>query len=165
MDRRAVLALGVLLVVAGCATTGPSLTPSASATSTATPVSDPQRDRVQASLESERGMTFEPAGPHHLLGTAADGTQLDLVGVPVEEVVLSLPTRDRAAMVETGIAYLPKLRALLQGPSPFWNAVADALRCREDPAASCLETAGQANVTARFNDGGPGFIVLVVTRD
>lgn len=163
--RRIGLALCLALVLGGCATTGPSATPSAASTSTATPASDPQRDRIQASLESERGMTFEPAGPHHLLGTEADGTQLDLIGVPVEEVVLSLPTADRAAMVATGLAYLPKLRALLQGPTPFWNTVADALRCREDPAAACLETAGQANVAARFTDGGDDFVVLVVTRD
>jgi len=165
MDRRAAVVLGLALAVTGCATTSPSVAPSASPTSTPTPESDPQRDRVQASLEAELGMTFEPAGPHHLLGTAPDGTQLDLVGVPVEEVVLSIPSADRAMMVDTGLAYLPKLRALLRGPTPFWDAVTAALRCREDPVAACVESVGQANTTARFPDGGPDFVVLVVTRD
>jgi len=153
------------MALVGCSATSSPATPSASPTSAASPAGDPQRDRIQASLEAELGMTFAPAGPHHVLGTAPDGTQLDLVGVPVEEVVLSLRTADRAAMVTTGLAYLPKLRALLQGPTPFWDTVTTALRCRENPAASCVETVGQANVAARFSDGGPDFLVLVVTRD
>jgi len=144
----------VALVLAGCAF-GPSPTP--------TPghdPHDPQAERVIVALAEELGMTFEPAGPHHRLGRAADGTQLDLIGVPVEQVVLSVPAPDP----EAGLAYLPHVRDLLHGPDRIYDWVAAMLACRADPDRACEEEVAQGNLEARFSDGGPDFVVVTIGR-
>jgi hypothetical protein len=142
----------------------------APATSLAPPASDhgehdPAAERVKEALGDEFGMTFEPAGPHHEQGTAADDVELDLVGVPVEEVVLSLPSRDHSAAAATGLAYLPHLRDLLHGPDPVWDWIAEELACREDAEADCNVSTTQGNLTARFTDQDKDYIVLVIRRD
>jgi hypothetical protein len=85
--------------------------------------------------------------------------------VPVEEVILSLPARDRSAAVATGLTYLPHLRDLLHGPGPVWDWIAEELACREDTDARCNVATTQGNVSARFTDQDRGDIVLVLTRD
>jgi hypothetical protein len=42
-------------------------------------------------LTSATGMAFGSAGPHHVVGRAPDGVELDIVGSPVTQVVLSVP--------------------------------------------------------------------------
>jgi hypothetical protein len=159
MRRR--LRLGVLvLALTGCAAPSISLTPSISPHAE----HDAQADRVKAALSDAFGMTFEPAGPHHQLGTAPDGVQLDLVGEPVEEVVLSLPSADRSAAADAGLAYLPHLRDLLHGPSAVWDWVADALVCRAAEGGVCQAFMTQGELTARFTDGGPDYLVLEISR-
>lgn len=141
--------------------------PSASATPAASHAHDVRTERAMAALEVELDMTFEPAGPHHLLGTAPDGTQLDIVGVPVEQVVLSVPSGEPDRLAELATPYLPHLRDLVQGPTPLWEWVTQGLLCRQDPdraVASCEASRRQGNLTARFSDGGPDFVVLSVTR-
>ncbi|HEX6139982.1 MAG TPA: hypothetical protein VF013_05885 [Candidatus Limnocylindria bacterium] len=123
---------------------------------------DPQAERVKSALADEFGMAFEPAGPHHELGKADDGVQLDLVGVPVEEVVLSLPADDREVAVATGLAYLPHLRDLLHGADPVWDAVAASLACRRDAAADCPGDFAQGNLEARFTGDETEYLVLVI---
>lgn len=143
-----------LVLLAGCAF-GPSPTP--------TPghdTHDPQTERVIAALGTELGMTFEPAGPHHRLGRAPDGTELDLIGVPVEQVILSVP----ADGTEAGLAYLPHLRDLLHGPDRVYDWVAAMLACRADADRSCEERFAQGNLEARFSDGGPDYVVVTVAR-
>jgi len=149
------------LAIGGCAAPAVSLAPPASdhgAHGAAT-------ERVKGALADAFAMTFEPAGPHHELGTAADDVELDLVGVPVDEVILSLPGNDRSLAVATGLAYLPHLRDLLYGPGPVWDWVAEALACREDRDASCNLSVSQGNLTARFTEQDQDYIVLVITRE
>jgi hypothetical protein len=121
---------------------------------------DPQTERVIGALTAELGMAFEPAGPHHLLGTAPDGTELDLVGVPAQQVILSLP----ADRTEAGLAYLPHIRDLLHGPDRVYDWVAAMLACRADADRACEERFAQGNVEARFSEGGPDYVVVTVTR-
>ena len=149
------------LAVSGCAAPATSLAPPASDHGE----HDPATERVKQSLSDEFEMTFEPAGPHHELGTAPDGVELDLVGVPVEEIILSVPARDRSAAVATGLVYLPHLRDLLHGPGPVWDWIAEELACHEDPDASCNVSTAQGNLTAEFPEQDDEFIVLVITRE
>lgn len=146
--------IAAVLALGGCAlASSPTPTPGHAA-------HDPQAERVIAALGTELGMTFEPAGPHHRLGRAPDGTELDLVGVPVEQVILSLPADDP----EAGLAYLPHLRDLLHGPDRVYDWVAAMLACRRDPQRSCEERMAQGNLAARFSDGGPDFVVVTIGR-
>jgi hypothetical protein len=144
----------VALLLAGCAL-GPS--------PTQTPGHDghdPQAERVIGALGEELGMIFEPAGPHHQLGKAPDGTQLDLIGVPAEQVVLSVPADDP----EAGLAYLPHIRDLFHGPDRIYDWVAAMLACRTDVARACEVALAQGNLEARFSDGGPDYIVVAIGR-
>ena len=138
----------------------------AACTGSATPAAsshaghDPQADRVRAALEREQGMTFEPAGPHHLLGTAPDGVELDLVGVPVEAVVLSVPVGDP----EAGLDYLPHVRDLLHGPDPVYDWAAAMLACRTGSARRCETRLERGNLLAEFTSEGPDFVVVSFSR-
>jgi hypothetical protein len=160
MPKRFLIGL-LALAISGCAAPAVSLAPPASDHGE----HDAATERVKEALADAFGMAFEPAGPHHELGTTRDDVQLDLVGVPVEEIVLSLPSRDRPAAVAAGLAYLPHLRDLLHGPDPVWDWMAEALACREDADASCNVSTSQGNLGARFSEGGRDYIVLVITRD
>jgi hypothetical protein len=160
MGTRFLIAV-LAVTIAGCATPAASLPPPASDHA----AHDAATERLKEALADAFDMSFEPAGPHHELGTAPDDVELDLVGVPVEEVILSLPSRDRSAAVATGLAYLPHLRGLLHGPDPVWDWVVDELACREDEDASCNVSTSQGNLTARFTDQDEDFIVLVLTRE
>jgi hypothetical protein len=149
------VALGVALIVLLAACANPA-TPVASSHA----LHDPQADRVRAAMESDLGVTFEPAGPHHVLGRAPDGTEIDLVGVPVEEVVLSAPIGD----LQAGLDYLPHIRDLLHGPGPVYDWVADMLACRTDAAGRCQTRFEQGNLVAEFTSEGPAFVVLSISR-
>jgi hypothetical protein len=154
--RRAAL-LGLAgWVLAACSPADPTSTQVASDHA----AHDPQADRVVVALEAERQMTFEPAGPHHRLGVAPDGVELDLVGVPVVEIVLSIPADDP----ELGHAYLPHLRDLLHGPDRVYDWVAAMLACRVDPERTCEERFSQGNLEAAFSDGGPDYVVVSLSH-
>ncbi len=144
------LALAPVLVAA-CAS--PATPPAASHAG-----HDPQADRARAAMETELGVEFESAGPHHVLGRAPDGTEIDLVGVPVEEVVLSVP----AGAPEAGLPFLPHIRDLLHGPGPVYDWMADMLACRTDAAHDCEARFEQGNLVAEFTSEGPEFVVLSV---
>ena len=162
MRRGAVVAT---LAVALVACAAPVVSPSESSSPSAAAHSqDPLADSVKADLADAFGMIFAPAGPHHEIGRAPDGVELDLVGVPVEEIVLSLPTADRAVAMAVGREYVPHLRELLGGPASAWDWVSDQLQCREDPAATCEQRLARAHLSARFTaHGEQDFIVLVVS--
>ena len=153
--RTLTLLVALLLTLTACAAT-PSPSPAASAHTQ----HDPQLERVKAALRDAFDMSFEPAGPHHEVGTAPDAVELDLVGVPVEEVVLSVPRNEP----ELGIRYLPHLRELLRGPAPLWEWMEDGLTCRRDEPAVCQPEISQGNLTARFTEGDRTYIVLVIAR-
>lgn len=150
----------LVLAITGCATPATSLAPPASDHTG----HDAAAERAKDALAEAFGMSFEPAGPYHELGTAPDGVELDLIGVPVEEVVLSLPSDDRAAAVVAGLAYLPHLRDMLHGPGPVWDWLADELACRRSAGARCNVSVSRGNLTARFTDDGQDYIVLAITR-
>jgi hypothetical protein len=144
------------MLAAGLSACGLAATPAASPHA----AHDPQLERVSAALAAELGMQFEPAGPHHVLGTAPDGVELDLVGVPVEEVVLSVPIDDPTS----GLTYLPHIRELLHGPDPVYDWTAAMLTCRTDAAADCETRREQGNLAAEFTSEGPEYVVVSLSR-
>ena len=148
-----------LLFVAGLLLAGCAGTLSASPTATTHAAHDPQLERFKAALGDAFGMTFAPAGPHHEIGRAPDAIELDLVGVPVEEGVLSVPRIEP----ELAIAYLPHLRDLLHGPAPLWRWIEEGLTCRRDTSV-CEPVMSQGNLMARFTEGDPAYVVLVIAR-
>jgi hypothetical protein len=153
MPHRAwLLALGPMLLVACAQSASPAASSHAG--------HDPQADRVRAALETEMGMTFEAAGPHHEVGSAPDGVELDLVGVPIEQVVLSLPADDP----EAGLDYLPHIRDLLHGPDRVYDWVAAMLACRTDASRRCEADFAQGNLRAEFTSEGPDFVVVAISR-
>lgn len=156
MTRAAVAAgaLAALLALAGCGLpVAPSPTPDPHAGHTAAD------QRVIDALAADLGLAFEPAGPHHAVGTGPDGVEVDLVGVPVAQVVLSIPADDP----EAGLAYLPHLRDLLHGPSRVYDWVAAGLACRAGDGP-CDDEFAQGNLEARFTDADDAFVVLSLSR-
>jgi hypothetical protein len=143
------------LILAACAAP-----PAPGPTATSHAAHDPRAERVMAELSAGMGMSFGSAGPHHQLGRGPGGVELDLVGVPVEQVILSVPADDP----EAGLPYLPHLRDLLHGPDRVYDWVAAMLTCRTVPDRACEERLEQGNVEARFTDGGPDYVVVTLTR-
>jgi hypothetical protein len=109
-----VLAALLAVVLGACTATVParSATP-ATAEDPHAGHSDPVAEQVRSELTRTLGMTFRSAGPHHTLGTAPNGVQLDLVGVPVVQVVLSVPGHDPASVKQAAEPYLDYLPRLL----------------------------------------------------
>ena len=124
---------------------------------------DPQLDRARADLEAS-GMTFASSGPHHVTGTDADGNQLDFVGVPVEQVVLTFPAADREAARDAATTYLPYARDLLPGPTPVWRWVEDQVACLAEGRTDCDTGFEQGQLEASLTDTGPDFWVVAVSR-
>jgi hypothetical protein len=164
------LVLPALALPTACApaASAPAATPSpASAPDEHANHADPVADDVKAELTERFGMTFASAGPHHLLGTAPDGVQLDLVGIPVVQVVLSLPGHDTAAVRDAAEPYLPYLsrllgigeqesigRDLLLESLASWDATTPLDRQRSD-----------GSLTARVTSSNdPPYVVLSVHR-
>lgn len=170
MRPRLRLVIGPLLAIwlAGCAGASPSVRPSAAAepgesVAASHAAHSASVDRVKAALAAEFLMAFEPAGPHHQVGRAPDGVELDLVGIPVEEVVLSLHADDRSAMVDAGLAFLPHLRDLVHGPARLWHWAEEALICREDPEARCDDAEARGAHGARLTESAD-YVLLIVAR-
>lgn len=109
-------------------------------------------------------MTFASSGPHHVTGTDADGNQLDFVGVPVEQVVLTFPAGDRQAARDAATTYLPYARDLLPGPTPVWRWVEDQVACLADGRTDCDTAFEQGQLEASLTDTGPEFWVVAVSR-
>lgn len=152
----------VMLVVVACEPAPTSVLGSPAATEHGA-AHDQQLDRTVAALETDHGMTFEPSGPHHVTGTDPDGNQLDLVGVPVEQVVLTVWADEHA--LETAQAYLPYARDLLNGPGPVWTWLEDAFACRAAGVSGCDTVEQQGPLSARFTDEGPDYWVVAISRD
>jgi hypothetical protein len=159
---RIVLAAPMLaLLLIGCTPTPVVVLPSGSPPHEA---HDPQLDRVRAELESE-GVVFETAGPHHVVGTDADGNQFDLVGVPVEQVVITVDATDPAEALVAARRYLPHARGVLHGPRRVWDWADEAFACRAAGEAGCDTRFEQGALSATFTDDGPEFWVLAISRD
>jgi hypothetical protein len=164
------LALALLLVA--CNATAPSAAaPTPQATTNADDPhaghSDPVADRVREELTQKFGMTFESAGPHHTLGETADGVQLDLVGVPVVQVVLSVPGHDPATVKETADWYLDYLPRLL-GESAEQSIGRDLLlesMTAWDGSAELDKRRSADGFEARLTStSDPAYVVLSVAR-
>lgn len=125
---------------------------------------DPQLERVRAELEAD-GLAFEAAGPHHVVGTDADGNQVDLVGVPVEQVVITIDASDAAAALVAARRYLPHARDLLHGPGRVWDWADEAFACRAAGEAGCETRIERGGLSATFTDDGPAYWVLAISRD
>lgn len=155
---RRLLATGLgAVLLAACSATTPEASPSPTPAAT----HDPRTTAVLAALGEELGVEFQSAGPHHLLGRAPNGVELDVLGNPVEQAILSVPAADP----ELGSAYLDHLRDLLRGPSRVYDWVASGLACRAASGPSCEQQFEQGNVLARFTDGGPDYVVVSITRN
>lgn len=105
------------MLLVGCtAASPPTPPPSAS-------VDHAAHDAALAALQSELeglGLAFEPAGPHHILGRGADGVEVDLVGIPLEEAVLSMPAGEPDAVRGAVQPYLAPIERTLGGaPAAF----------------------------------------------
>jgi hypothetical protein len=104
---RAAVLLAAATALGGCAAPAapsgspvPSTAPPSGATFTpvpATPSASPTlflgaaAASAASGLTSATGMAFGSAGPHHVVGRAPDGVQLDIVGSPATQVVLNVP--------------------------------------------------------------------------
>jgi hypothetical protein len=77
---------------------------------------DPALEALQSELSS-LGLRFEPAGPHHVLGAGTNGIEVDLVGIPLEEAVLSIPAAEPDAVRETAEPYLAPIERALEAPA------------------------------------------------
>jgi hypothetical protein len=120
--------------------------------------------RAESTLTDARGMTFAPAGPHHVVGTDPAGNQVDFVGVPVEEVVLTVDATDGAAALAAADAYLSIAADLLGGPASVWAWVRDGLACRADARTDSAAATTTDALSARFTDDGPDFWVVAISR-
>ena len=152
--------LALVLASVGCTPAPVVVVPSG----TAHAPHDPQLDRVRAALESD-GFAFEAAGPHHVVGTDADGNQLDLVGVPVAQVVITVDASDSGAALAAARRLLPRARDLLHGPRRVWDWADEAFACRASGADGCEGRVAQGGLSATFTDDGPDYWVLAISRD
>jgi hypothetical protein len=107
--RLAALLVVAALGLAGCAapvgpagSAGTSIEPTLGAVPTAAPRSSGSASSptifhsaaavaTAVQLTAATGMAFGSAGPHHVIGRAPDGVELDIVGSPVVQLVLSVP--------------------------------------------------------------------------
>ncbi len=152
--------LALVLASAACTPAPVEVVPSGGAHA----AHDPQLDRARAALEAD-GFAFEPAGPHHVVGTDADGNQVDLVGVPVEQVVITVDASDGAAALVAARRLMSHARDLLHGPRRVWDWADEALACRATGADGCEDRVTQGGLSATFTDDGPEYWVLAISRD
>ena len=129
-------------------------------------VPDLATDAIKAELGERFGMTFASAGPHHKLGKAQNGVQLDLVGVPPEQVILSVPSDEPGRVEELAGPYLPYLARLLNEQRSIGADLLNETLAAWD-GKQLLDKQRSANgITARLTStDDPAYIVLDVHRD
>lgn len=129
--------------------------------------SDPLADAARQQLTQQLGMTFEAAGPHHTLGKAPNGVQLDLVGVPVVQVVLSVPGHDPATVkqdAEPYLDYLPRLLGESAGQSIGRDLLLESMTTW-DGATELHKRRSADGFEARLTStSDPAYVVLSVAR-
>ena len=153
----------IALVLVACGPAPTLVLPSGAATSHA--AREPALARAESTLAAAHGMTFAPAGPHHVVGTDRAGNQVDFIGVPVEEIVVTIGATDATTALTLADAYLPVARDLLGGTGSLWSWVRAELACRAASRGGCEEAIAQAGLSARFTDDGPDFWVVAISRD
>jgi hypothetical protein len=152
--------LALVLASIGCTPAPVVVVPSGSAHA----AHDPQLERVRAALEAD-GFAFVPAGPHHVVGTDANSTQVDLVGVPVEQVVITVDASDGAKALVAARRALTHARDLLHGPRRVWDWADEAFACRASGEPGCDTRFEQGGLSATFTDDGPDYWVAAISRD
>lgn len=156
--------LAVLLAAALTACASPPLP-------TATPqASNATHDGHDATLEalqgdlSSLGLRFEPAGPHHVLGAGANGIEVDLVGIPLEEAVLSIPAHEPDAVRETAEPYLATIERALEAPAALDGWLGEQLAAWDGRTELRAEdTFGDLRARLR-STADPPYVVLTLTR-
>lgn len=160
-----------LLVIALAACTAQALPTTPTATATAPPSApaashgghDAARDALHTELTG-LGLTFEPAGPHHVLGVAADGVEVDLVGIPLEEAVLSIPANQPDAVREAAEPYLAPIADALGATAALDGWLTDQLNAWNGTTElRAEETFGDLGARLR-STSDPAYVVLTITR-
>ena len=158
--------------VATILTTAFLLAACAPGTSSTTPAShdghaaDPTTDAIKAELTEQFGMTFASAGPHHELGTASNGVQLDLVAVPPSQVILSVPSDEPGRVEELAAPYLPYLPRLLNTERSIGADLLNESLATWDGTTLLDKQRSAEGVTAHLTSTrDPAYVVLDVHRD
>jgi len=152
--------LTLALLLGACGAPAASSSPSARADHL-----DPVAEMVKAELSRDLAMSFEPAGPHHTLGKAPNGVQLDLVGVPTEEVVLSIPAGEPGRVAGLASPYLPYLQRLLVTPITVGPELLLRSLAGWDGSTPLKAARVVGGIGAEVSSGGkPPYVVLAVHR-
>jgi hypothetical protein len=155
--------LTLALLLAAC-TPATSLFPSP--TSHEGHAADPATDAIKAELTEHFGMTFASAGPHHTLGKAGNGVQLDLVAVPPSQVILSVPSDEPGRVEELAAPYLPYLARLLNTQRTIGADLLNESLAAWDGSAILDKQRSADGVTAHLTSTRePAYVVLDVHRD
>ena len=105
-------------------------------------------------------------GPHHELGKAQNGVQLDLVGVPPEQVILSVPSDEPGRVEELAAPYLPYLPRLLNAQRSIGGDLLNESLAAWDGKATLDKQRSAEGITARLTStDDPAYVVLDVHRD
>lgn len=127
---------------------------------------DPATDAIKAELTEQFGMTFASAGPHHELGTASNGVQLDLVAVPPSQVILSVPSDQPGRVEELAAPYLRYLPRLLNTERSIGADLLNESLATWDGSAVLDRQRSAEGVTAHLTSTrDPAYVVLDVHRD
>jgi hypothetical protein len=125
---------------------------------------DATLEALQAEL-STLGLAFEPAGPHHVLGTGANGVEMDLVGIPLEEAVLSIPADEPDAVRELMEPYLAPVERTLGAPAALDGWLGEELAAWNG-RSELRSDASFGAVHARLRStADPAYVVLTLTGD
>jgi hypothetical protein len=159
---RASLAVLVAAALTACAT--PPLPTATARASNATHAGhDPALEALQAELTS-LGLRFEPAGPHHVLGAGTNGIEVDLVGIPLEEAVLSIPAAEPDAVRETAEPYLAPIERALEAPAALDGWLGEQL-ASWDGRTELRADEEFGDLRARLRStADPPYVVLTLTR-
>lgn len=149
----------MLAVLAACDPT--AAPPSPGHTAHQTP--DPQLARVESVLSERFGMRFRDAGPHHRLGRA-ERTEVDLVGSPIEQVVVSVPYDETRDPSETLVAYVAVIGEALEVDEALSAWVVETLGGWGRVAPLEAETQIDEWSVRMASEEDPPYVVLVMGR-
>lgn len=125
-------------------------------------VHDPALDALVTALAAE-GLAWEDAGPHHLLGIGADDVEVDLVGVPLEQAVVSVPTEGRGDETDLLRRYLPPVGAALGASREADAWIESQLRGWDGRSPLRADARfGDAEVHLRSTER-PAYVVVTIT--
>jgi hypothetical protein len=148
-----------LLGLAGCAAPPP---PSSVAASGHV-AHDPALDRLVTDLAAQ-GVRWESAGPHHLLGIGEGGVEVDLVGVPLEEAVLSVPAEDAEATLAVMRQHLALIGPPIGAPPELDEWIVQEIGGWDGVAPLGADATFGATEARLRSTGDPAYVVLTVSQ-